>query len=94
MTETDTHLQVVPPDGHPKPTLQLEQRPSLVASISPGASPICFWLVLSYKEHKFERMLPEGWMAMDDAGRDLVIADAAGELQRQLRPIIVAEDAE
>lgn len=92
MTDDRHRPRPIPEDGHPKATMELEQRPSLVASLSPGASPISFWVVLRYKHHVFDRMLPDGFMGMDDAARDLVIADAAGELQRQLRPIMLAED--
>lgn len=92
---TDRHgLHSVPADGHPKATMELEQRPSLVMGLSPSASPISFWLILRYKEHKFERLLPDGFMGMDDVGRDLAIAEVAEGLRAQLAPIMIAEDRE
>lgn len=92
---SDRHgLHSVDESGHPKPLLMLETRPSLVSSISPGGSLVSFWLVLSYGEHKFERLLPEGFTGWDDASRDLAIAEAGEELRKQLRPILIAEDRE
>lgn len=75
-----------------KITMELESRPSLVGGLHPSASPISFWLVLRYKAHTFERLLPEGFTGWDDASRDIAIAEAGEELRKQLRPILVAED--
>ncbi len=72
-------------DGKQNPILALESRPSSLTGIS-------FWLVLAYKQHSFEALLPADFFAMEDTERDLVIAKEAGELKRKLRPILEAED--
>jgi hypothetical protein len=80
-------LQAVPSDGKLNPIMALEQRPSRLTGIS-------FWLVLAYKDHVFEELLPEDFMGMDEVGRDLVIARAGQILKDKLRPILLAEDGE
>lgn len=78
-------LQSVPPDGKLNPILALESRPSKITGIS-------FWLVLAYKEHTFEALLPADFFGMDDASRDLVIAKEAEQLRLRLKPILDSED--
>lgn len=79
-------------EEHPKAYLMLEQRPSLVSSLSANASPISFWLILKYKDHSFERLLPEGFMGYGEEDRNIAIAGVAEELRKQLAPILVSED--
>ncbi len=78
-------MEAKPSEDKSGPTLRLESRPSKLTGIS-------FWLVLAYKEHSFERYLPENFFGMDDDSRDLVIAREADALRKQLRPILLAED--
>ena len=74
-----------PVDEKPKPIMALESRPSQFTGIS-------YWLVLAYKDHHFEAMLPADFMGLDETARDLVVAKEGAALRDKLRPILLAED--
>jgi hypothetical protein len=80
-------LQVVPEDGKLNPIMSLETRPSAFTGFS-------WWLVLVYKDHYDEKMLPPDFGGMDEATQGLVIAPLAEEMRVKLRPILIAEDHE
>ncbi len=69
----------------PNPIMAFETRPSNLTGFS-------WWIVLSYKEHHFEELLPQDFGGLDEAGQNLIAIQAASKLRARLRPIIVAED--
>lgn len=79
-------LRAVPEDGKLKPIMAIETRPSPLTGIG-------WWVVLAYKEHHFEEMLPPDFPAMDETMRNLTILPVAERLRLKLKPILEAEDA-
>jgi hypothetical protein len=72
----------------PEPiTLEIETRPSNFTGYA-------YWAVLSYKEHRFEELLPQDIGAKEEAEFNRYVEQAATRLKAQLRPIIMAEDGE
>jgi hypothetical protein len=80
-------LTVIQGENKPNPTLHIESRPP--SSIIPYVS---FWLVMTYKDKSWERMLPPNFMGMDENEQNLTVLPLAGGMRRELRPILEAED--
>ena len=72
---------------NPNPLMAIESRPS--ALVSTGFS---FWMVMAYKEHVFEEMLPHDFMAVDQRVAEEYAHIAREKLEARLRPILWAED--
>jgi len=86
--ELDTNgLQVVPDDGKINPTLSVESRPSNIEGFN-------FYLVLRYKDHFWEALLPRDFMAKDELEQNLLILPLAEQMRLELKPILEAEDAQ
>jgi hypothetical protein len=79
-------LELIKGDDKPNPVVTIETRPSSFTGFA-------WWVVLTYKHHRFEEMLPFETAGMDDDKRDAAVAKVLPRLQAQLRPILEAEDA-
>lgn len=69
----------------PKPIMAIETRPSTLTGIS-------WWVVLSYKEHNFQAMLPPDFGGMEIEAQNFAVLSAVEPLRKKLAPILIAED--
>lgn len=67
--------------------LRYETRPSQYTGFS-------HWLVLTYKDHSFEEILPVDYPAMTDLRQNRESERVANLLKGKLRPILLREDRE
>ncbi len=65
--------------------MAVESRPSQFTGMS-------FWMVLAYKDHHFEEMLPPDYFGLTPAVREEVSDVASQKLRAKLAPILIEED--
>lgn len=52
-----------------------------------------FYLCLTYKEHRFEEMLPYDFQSWDESSQAIALAPLSKRLQLRMKEVLDAEDA-
>lgn len=86
---TKPTLQVLEGGENSNDILQfVEVRPSSIHGLD------TFYLCLTYKEHRFEEMLPFDFQTWDDASQAIMLAPIAKRLKDRMKVVLDAEDAQ